>query len=133
MPHRFGTPNWSLTVAAGWNAYHELECATLVHDPSGGALQISAAFKDSDVTDEDLLDFAAEHIESGRKGVQVQLGDFRGWAFTYVMTGAFWRCWYLRRESQALFVTYNCPVEERGAEDSDVDQMLGSLSRLAVG
>ncbi len=54
MNARFGRETWSLRPPEGWRAWHDAECATLVANDEIGALQISAAFKDSEVGDDDL-------------------------------------------------------------------------------
>jgi len=134
MRERFGSSNWSLQVAEGWDTCHDADCASIARRELGcGALQLSAALRDSEVTDGDLLDFAAKEVEAGLKGVPVLTSEFGGYLFTFVRDGAFWRRWYLRKGSLALFVTYNCNVEERGVEDADVDEMMVSLSTIAAG
>ncbi len=62
----------------GWRAWQDDECATLVADDEIGALQVSASFKDSAVLDEDLLDFASEHLDSGRGAQLTRAGDSVG-------------------------------------------------------
>jgi hypothetical protein len=93
-----------------------------------GALQISSDRKQSgDVSDEDLNAFAAEHVDAGAKLRPVQLGDFSGYHLHFGADDTYWRHWYLRHGSVALFVTYNCPPDDRGAEDGDIAIILESL------
>lgn len=128
MNARFGRETWSLVVPPNWRAWHDTECATLVADEEIGALQISAAFKDTDVTDDDLREFASDHLEAGAKSRPVSVGEFVGFEICCGDDDTFWRQWYLRNGQQMLFVTYNCALESRGIEDTAVASALNSLS-----
>ena len=117
---------WSLTLAPSWQADDDEDCVCIVR-PGVGALQIGAAPKDTSVTDEDLADFAADHLDAGAGTRPVALGDFSGIAIRQGADGIQWRQWFLRHGPVALFVTYNCAEADRGVEDADIDRMLGSL------
>ena len=127
MVARFGRETWSLVVPDGWRAWHDDECATLVGGGEIGVLQISAAFKDAEVSDTDLRGFAAEHLEAGAKPRLIKAGDFVGFEIAFSDQERFWRQWYLRNGRQMLFVTYNCGLESRGVEDGPVGATLASL------
>lgn len=125
---KFGRETWSLTVPEGWRAWHDPECATLIGPGDIGALQISAAFKESDVLEQDLRDFASEHLDAGARSRATQAGDFVGFEVAFSDGDRFWRRWYLRHRGQALFITYNCDLASRGAEDAPLREALASLS-----
>jgi len=127
MVGRFGRETRSLVVPDGWRAWHDDECATLMGPREVGALQISAAFKDSEVVD-DLREFAAAHLEAGAKPQPTEAGDFMGFEIAFSDEERFWRHWYLRNGRQLLFVTYNCGLESRGVEDGPVGAALASLA-----
>ena len=122
-----GGSSWELTLAPSWDAQSDTECETITNATGVGALQISAARKDTPVTDEDLAGFAQEHIDAGAKTKPVVLGSFSGMTLRYEVDGSHWRQWYLKHGAVALFVTYNCPAADKGKEDLAVDQMLSSL------
>jgi hypothetical protein len=128
MEQLFGRGTWSLLLPDGWQGWHDPECATIVANPEIGALQVSAAFKDSEVSEADLREFAAEHLDAGATPSLVQCGDFVGFTIAFGTEDAFWREWYLRNGGQALFVTYNCSPGDRGVEDAAVDKILATLS-----
>ena len=128
MAHRFGRETRSVQIPDDWQGRHDPECATIRANHDIGALQISAAFKDSEVTDVDLRDFAAEHLEVGATPKAVQLGDFVGFVISFATRDALWRQWFVRNGRQALFVTYNCVPSQRGVEDAAVDEVLATLS-----
>jgi hypothetical protein len=124
---RFGRDTWALVVPDGWRAWHDEECATFVASPEVGGLQISAAFKDSEVVDSDLRGFAAEHLDAGAKPRPTQAGEFVGFENAFSNDDRFWRQWYLRNGCQMLFVTYNCDSKSRGVEDGPIGATLATL------
>jgi hypothetical protein len=124
---------WSLTLAPSWQAHDDEDCVGIVRPHGLGALQISGARKNTSVTDEDLADFAADHLDADARTRPVTLGDFSGIAIRYGADGIQWRQWFLRHGPVALFVTYNRAEADGGIEDADVDQMLGSLRARSNG
>jgi hypothetical protein len=124
---RFGRETWSLLLPDGWRAWHDDECATLVADDGIGVLQISAAFKDCDVLDSDLRDFAAEHLGTGAIK-PTRAGDFVGFETAFRDGDRLCRLWYLRNRRQMLFVTYNSGMESRSVEDAALQDILASLA-----
>jgi hypothetical protein len=125
--NEFKGKSWSLMLPENWKGQHDEECETM-YDPSGvGALQISSARKDGEVTDEDLLSFAEEHIEAGAKTKDVRLDDFSGITFSYAFDNQFWRQWFMKSNSLALFITYNCELAHKDIEYEIVDQIINSL------
>lgn len=132
MTGRFGRATWSLEVPVGWRAWHDDGCATLVGPDEIGALQISAAFKDSEVLDEDLQGFASDRLVAGAKPTAVRIGDFVGLELAFRDGDLFWRQWFLRNAAQVLFVTYNCYHQDRGLEDGPVHEALESLVARGV-
>jgi hypothetical protein len=118
---------WSLELASPWQARDDGDCVSIVHPDCLGVLQVSAACKNTMVTDDDLADLAADHLDAGARAIPTALGDFTGLAIRYGVDGTHWRQWFLRHGPVALLVTYNCAEADRGLEDADVDRMLGSL------
>lgn len=126
-------PTWQAILPDGWESQRDDNCVTLYHPDGVGALQISAAFKYFLVTDEDLRDFASEHLQAGAKIRELTCGEFAGFTLAFGVDDAYWRHWYLRRDNQMLFVTYNCPRDDRGTEDEPVSQILASLRHRRSG
>jgi len=123
----FGRETWSLAVPEGWRAWHDPECATLVGPGDIGSLQISAAFKESEVLEADLRDFASKHLDAGARPSATHAGDFVGFEIAFSDGDKFWRQWYLRNGRQMLFVTYNCDLDSRGTEEEPIREALASL------
>jgi hypothetical protein len=124
---RFGGESWNVALPDGWQGHHDVGCESMFHANGPGALQITAQRKNGLVTADDLRDLAADHIANGAKPVDVQLGDFCGFTFSYGFESDYWRHWLLKAGSLALIVSYNCPLDERGAEDRVVQLILSSL------
>jgi hypothetical protein len=119
--------SWELSLEPFWLAQHHDECESIFRPDGVGALQLSSARKEGDVTDDDLVGFASEHVNAGARTMSVNLGDFSGIAIHYNADGSNWRKWFLKHRSVALFVTYNCAEEDGGVEDDQVDNMLATL------
>ena len=125
MTKRFGRNTWSIVVPDGWHASHGDECSTL--ENSTGALQLSAYFKSSEVSEADLREFASEHLEAGAIPSAARCGDFIGFEFAYADDECFCRQWHLRHGTQLLFVTYTCALGHERDHDAALDRALGSL------
>lgn len=129
MPEVFQTPTWSIEVPDGWSAVDEEEYATFQADGEAqvGALQISAYHKDGPVTNEDLEEFAEEHLSAGAIPTPVEHPTFEGFGIAYEADEEFWTEWYLRDADQMLYITYTCPVNDQDAEQEVIADMLGTL------
>ena len=130
MRREIRTAWWSLAIPDTWIDTHHAECVTLEAQRPLGALQISSHAKDSDVSDDDLRDFADEHLKAGARPVPANFGDYSGFSIAYSKDGCYWRDWYLRRGRHMVFATYNCAESSRGKEDSAVNDILSSLSPI---
>lgn len=130
MPTLFATANWSIHIPEGWTASEDPECVTLTGSAPIGALQISASFKRTEVFDSDLREFASDHLDAGAVPAEVHAGDFVGLEFAFDTEDACWRQWYLRYSNMMLYVTYNCDLADRGAEDAAVNSAVGSLKAV---
>lgn len=123
----FASAYWRISVPPAWAARNDPECASFERHGGVGSLQISAARKAGLVTDDDLRDFANDHLRAGAKTKDLQLGDFSGFVLRYRDEENYWRQWFLRCGATAVFVAYNCPLESEGEEDEIVDSVLGTL------
>ncbi len=124
---RYGTETWSLELPEGWSFEHDGEVATLLTPGGSGALQIGVALKDSEVLPGDLESFASEQTEAGAEPAPCTAGEFEGLELSFEDGGSAFRQWYLRNDRQLLFVTYACPLAERGAQDEALGTLLDSL------
>ncbi len=130
MLREIRTAWWSVAIPDTWIGTHHAECVTLEAIKPVGALQISGHTKDSEVSDDDLRDFADEHLKAGARPVPANFGNYSGFSIAYGRDGFFWQEWYLRRGRHMVFATYNCAESSRGKEDSAVNEILSSLSPI---
>jgi len=79
------------------------------------------------VTDEDLKDFAQDHVEAGAKLSDSISGDFKGFTLAFGVDDEFWQHWYVAKENTALFITYNCKAVDREVEIDGIKTMVASL------
>ncbi len=131
MTQSAGTENWTIDVPRGWRKKKDDECVRLVPPSEIGSLQLSGHQKDDgNVTDEDLLELATDHLDAGAPRRDVRLGDFMGFEIAYDAEGFACREWYLRHDRTLLFVTYTCALASSGREDEAVELALISLRAL---
>ena len=129
MRRKYKSACWSVELLDDWEAEPDEDCVTFTSESGVGALQISAYHRDSEnVTNEDLLEFAADGLVEDKTPQDVSFGEFVGFENSYFSDENFWRKLWLRSGSLFLFVTYNCAAEECTVETEDVNQILGSLS-----
>ena len=81
------------------------------------------------MTDEDLRDFAVDHVEAGADLTSVSFGDFTGFHVSYrVEDQEFWCEYWLRSAQVMIYVTYNCALSEKDNELSTINDILKSLA-----
>jgi hypothetical protein len=125
---KFAGTNWEIDLLPEWVGEHEEDCSTIYHPNSVGALQISAYSKDSEVTEEDLKNFANEHIQAGANVSPANAGEFKGFTLAFGVENEFWQHWYVSSGNKALFITYNCEAHDKDHEISYIKEMVASLS-----
>jgi hypothetical protein len=120
---------WALELPQGWLSQDDGQVVSMFRQDGVGALQISSYFRDAPVTDEDLQELAAERLNAAAvpDPASVRLGAFTGLQVEFVDGDEFWSRWYVRHGHQALFITYNCAVAQRGPEFDDVKRILQTL------
>ena len=121
-------PHWNITLPDDWLIEEETDYTALYHPDGVGDLLISSFEHDQPVTDDDLEEFAADHLESDVDSEDVEYGDFRGFSFCYSIENEYVCEWYLKSENLMLFITYSCPAEnEENTEEDIIETILNSL------
>ncbi|HEY6972465.1 MAG TPA: hypothetical protein VJA94_24870 [Candidatus Angelobacter sp.] len=119
---------WSADLPNGWQGHQEPECATISREPRLGVLQVSAVKKpDGMVTDDDLRDFAEDHVVAGRALLPVEYKVFSGFALSYLKGSLFWKEWWLRSGDMIVYATYNVQKDREHIEADDLETILSSL------
>jgi hypothetical protein len=119
---------WEITLPDDWEVESDEDSVSLYHPEGPGTLQISATRQEDMITEDDLREMAADHLEAGAEPEEVELGDFDGFVLRYDTEGEYWCEWYLKAEHRLLFVTYACALEDEGEEEDVVEAVLDTLA-----
>ena len=126
-------PWWTITIPDDWEVDQDEHCTTFYHPEGVGALQVSAAKKDSgSVTTDDLYDAAKEHLS-----VDVSTSTWSGWfsgiSAEFVRENNFWRQWWLAAGNTLVYVTYICATTDRGREEQTAAEAVATLRPRTTG
>jgi hypothetical protein len=121
---------WTVQLPSDWSAEAEPKCTAFFADSGGGALQLSAARNSiGPVTDDDLREFAAEHLDRGAPIKTISCGDFTGFYLHYSMPSGYQRQWWLRCGDTIVFATWTSDIDQKGNEDAVVNSILDTLKK----
>ena len=126
----FSQEHWTITLPDDWIAENEVDYISLYHPDGVGDLLISTFQHEDTVTDDDLEEFAADHINCDVESEDIECGDFAGFSFCYDVENEYLCEWYLKSDNIMLFITYSCALkDEENSEEDIVDTILDSLQR----
>ncbi|HEX6930356.1 MAG TPA: hypothetical protein VF267_13960 [Gammaproteobacteria bacterium] len=127
--NEFHTDLWTAQLPDEWLGEEDEDGVLLYHPDGRGELQVTVSEKEDGLVDEEDLEyFAADLIEDGLTSRIVRVGEFQGLLFEYEDGDAWWREWYLAYDELFFYVTYNCDLVDRHAEDHHVQDILKSVS-----
>ena len=113
-----------------WGGEQDDTCTSMFSESGVGALQVSAARNSNGpATDDDLRDFAKEHLDAGAPIKPLTCGAFTGFYLHYSTDDMYQRQWWLRCGDTVVLATYTSDLEEKGKEDAVVDGILNTLQR----
>jgi hypothetical protein len=119
---------WSIEVPTGWSADYDEDCTTLTADIPLGALQISATRKDAGpITDDELREFAQEHIEAGAKLRPATYGNLSGFGVRYSDEEYSYQEWWLRTGQTMVFITYTVALADSEREELVITATLNTI------
>jgi hypothetical protein len=98
---------WELDLPSDREAERDDACVTLERTRGVGALQIRGAQKDVDVTDDDLRDFASEHLDAGAVASATVCGRYSGFNLRYGEDRRYWRM--VSRSSRSMLLAKHAP------------------------
>ncbi|MEM6673821.1 MAG: hypothetical protein AAF726_13335 [Planctomycetota bacterium] len=128
MTRTAGSEHWSIDVPEGWSVREDEDCLSILSPVHEDALQLSSHRKKAGaVSDADLLEFAADHLDAGAPRRGAGLGDFVGFEIAYEVDEFARREWYLRSGQTLLFATYTCAAARAGVRDEEVELALITL------
>ena len=119
---------WTLALPPEWWADSEEDSILIGDRDDVGCIEISSLHKEQGEFDEQALrDMVAAEAGRALDWRSITLGEFRGLASSYVEEGAAIREWYVANGALLLFITYSCDEDNRGMDDSAVDELLDTL------
>lgn len=125
---KYTSQYWRVDLPVGWQAEEEEGAVCLFHPDSNGTLTISETREQQDISDEYMEDLLTDHLDAGAELFDVEFDSFSGVTCCYDDDDEYWCEWYLRAGPVLLFITYNCPLAEEGAEDDVIESILESLT-----
>ena len=124
---------WTLALPPEWWADSEEDSILIGDRDDVGCIEISSLHKEQGEFDEQALrDMVAEEADRALDWRSITLGEFKGLASSYVEEGAAIREWYVANGALLLFITYSCDEDNRGMDDSAVDELLDTLMVAAA-
>jgi len=124
---------WTLALPPEWWADSEEDSILIGDRDDVGCIEISTLHKEQGEFDEQALrDMVAEEAGRVLEWRSITLGEFKGLASNYVEEGAAIREWYVASGALLLFITYSCEEDNRGMDDSAVDELLDTLMMVAA-
>ncbi len=125
-----------LTIPEGWEVAEGEDPVAICRPDGVGALQVTAQAQRPLRPGERLDPFMM--LRAYLRGIGVDMGGIRASRFferdlevaacEYVAEdGAFWRLWMATKNEVLVFLTYNCPAEDRDLERGAVDAMVATL------
>jgi hypothetical protein len=81
---QFNSEWWSVQLPDDWSTEQDDTCTSMFSESRVGALQLSGARNSNGpATDDDLRDFAKEHLDTGAPVKAVKCGAFTGFYLHY--------------------------------------------------
>jgi len=119
---------WTMALPPEWWADAE-EDSILIGDRDGvGCIEISTLHKEQgEFSPAQVQEIAKAESGADKAWRKVKPGDFSGVESAFVEEGAAIREWYVSNGAMLLFITYSCEEENRGMDDSAVDELLDTL------
>jgi hypothetical protein len=119
---------WTMALPPEWWAESEDDSILVGDRDDVGCLELSDLHKeDGDFELDELRSIAQDESATTLVWKTVTLGDFEGVVSDFIEEGAAVREWYIAHKTLLLYVTYSCEEENRGMDDSAVDQLLDTL------
>ena len=119
---------WIIDLPPEWEAEQDDE-TIIIGDVDGvGEIAITTMEKeDGNVSEEELREFTTELEAEFGPGEACELAELTGYYFEYLDQGDAVRDWYLRVDNLLLLMTYSCLEENRGMDDSAVNEIISTI------
>ncbi len=122
------TDHWCLLLPPEWWAAYEDDVVRIADNDEVGEIEITTLCKDSgEVSQQELLVMAEGESPEVKQWQKAQLGVFVGIVGEFGEDDAWIREWYIAAGPVLLYITYMCDLENKGMDDSSVDELLNTL------
>lgn len=119
---------WTMALPPEWWADAEEDSILIGDRDDVGCIEISTLHKEQGVfSPAEVREIAKAESGDDRAWRNVKPGDFTGVESAFIEEGAAIREWYVSSGPMLLFITYSCDEENRGMDDSAVDELLDTL------
>lgn len=131
MSRIFNGEWWSLRLPSGWRSRLEKHGASFSRAPRVGTLQVSAAVKNGgEVSDNDLLEYAAERLSAGHQLKRTRHQAFSGFKCIRTDGAVCWREWWLKHGALMIYATY--VVSSDRVSEAEMAEVISILDSLAA-
>ena len=119
---------WIIDLPPEWEAEQDDE-TIIIGDVDGvGEIAITTMEKEEGaVTDAELCEFTSELEQEFGRGEACEVAEFSGYYFEYLDQGDAVRDWCLRCDNLLVLITYSCLEENKGMDDSAVNEIISTL------
>ena len=122
---------WCLEIPDEWTAEMDDDSVTIADCDNVSEVDITVIRKEQgQVSEVDLNEFSASLLEQGLAGETVDLAVGQGLLFQYDDSDGAWREWFLSAESLLIYITHNTSIEDKGLDNTVVDDILSTLVTL---
>ena len=119
---------WIIDLPPEWDAEQDEDTIIISDEDGVGELAITTLEKENAlVSDEELRSFAQEVVDEFGEGYPIKIGELEGYYFNYNDGDDAIRDWYLRTNSLLLLLTYSCALDNKGMDDSAIDEIISTL------
>lgn len=117
------TDFWSLALPDEWKAEQEEETVIIIDADQISVVELTVLTPNSGMSLDDLIDSISDNLYVSDRLAELPClyGNFEG-------EGAFYREWLVPLENnKLLLISHGCDLEDKGLDDSAVDEILSTL------
>ncbi len=119
---------WCMQIPDEWFAEYEEDVVTIMDCDEIGVLDISTLLKEGgEVNKEDIAELYEDLLEQKLIPQETEVAGCGAKYFEYEEDGLAWREWYINANNKILFVTYHTEEDNKGMDDSVVDEILETI------
>ena len=117
------TDQWQMLLPEEWFAEQEDETIIIMDEDEVSCVEITTLLPDAGSDTQTML----QSLVSENSCFKTALAEMDAYYHEQEDDGMFWREWFCDAEDFVLIVSHGCELENRGMDDSAVDEMLSTL------